>query len=70
MSLTTTLEIHRSALAHVDDDAITIEVPRPALPARLAQIAERQRAARERDQVFALAMLCLAIVIVLGLLGA
>ena len=62
-----TLEIPRHLL--VDDDAITTEVSRPALQARLARIEAHQRAALARDQVFAVAMLCLALLFALGLRG-
>ena len=72
-SHTTTLELPRNLFGGTDDDnAKTAKVDRSQrarLDARLAMIEARQRAALERDQVFALAMLCLALLFALGIAG-
>jgi hypothetical protein len=75
-SQTTTLELPRNLFGGThDDNAKTTKIDRrqaaagAGLESRLATIEARLRAALARDQVFALAMLCLALLFALGIAG-
>lgn len=67
-----TLQLPRN-LFLADDDIATLRIVRdPELAhveSRLERIETRQRAALARDQVFAVAMICLALLFALGMNG-